>query len=540
MRAMATLLHLSDVHLRDNDARQEKILESLSRALNHEFADRKRRVDLIVVTGDVFDSSTLELPIALRLFNRLVEILRRTLGKDVPIIVQPGNHDRRDSGVLGPHDRRLFDSLAGAAPPDVHVTGVSENGLAHVFDAIFAIPARLVAFDSTFLPTGWISAGGWMRSEDLLRMASLIADDDPGQPLILLLHHHLIPTPLTDSTKINVAGRNLPTRLAIRKILPSILANGDREELTMTALGAGGALSLLQSLGRPVLVMHGHKHYPTVRVLTGPSSGEGDVILASAGSAGTSEPWCPDDADRAAALHLWPSFNVVTLEGAKLQVETVFFSDKDSTSPPRRRPLVDATRAGARWKIATVNVHDDFEVRIERNASEFKLLPNETTPRDAHDLVCTRTIVPALAVPALVDYVQGLGDGVCEWTERGEAKRTETPADVTIEPGVPTTYRVVRAVAARSESAARYDGPGTAYEWVGQLNRYGTRNASLSLSARQLPELLKEAFGSVTDLNTGRETPARLTRSDAAVTMNLENCPPRSLLRIYWPLPRAE
>jgi hypothetical protein len=43
-------------------------------------------------------------------------------------------------------------------------------------------------------------------------------------------------------------------------------------------------------------------------------------------------------------------------------------------------------------------------------------------------------------------------------------------------------------------------------------------------------------FGSVTDLPTGLETPARLDATDRDWRLTLTSCAPRTLLRIYWPL----
>ena len=61
-------------------------------------------------------------------------------------------------------------------------------------------------------------------------------------------------------------------RWSVEHLLPTLIANADREEMTMTALGAGTALSTLHALNRAVLVLHGHKHYATARMLSGMSA----------------------------------------------------------------------------------------------------------------------------------------------------------------------------------------------------------------------------------------------------------------------------
>ena len=127
----------------------------------------------------------------------------------------------------------------------------------------------------------------------------------------------------------------------------------------MTAMGAGSVLSLLHSFERPVLVLHGHKHIASARKLEGMRDGEGDVILASAGSAATAQRWSPRTDERWAdansggdAVRIWPSFNVVELDGDALAIETVSFGWKGrSAGRLANRPLVWAERRGARWSV---------------------------------------------------------------------------------------------------------------------------------------------------------------------------------------------
>src|SRR6185295_3507046 len=126
---------------------------------------------------------------------------------------------------------------------------------------LYRQPFWIVAFDSTYLPSGWLSAGGMLRQEDILQAAAAIGDRNPDWPVLFLLHHHLVPTPLTDVGVVQVDDTPQLVRWGVQQLLPRLVSNADREEMTMTALGAGTALSTLHGFGRAVLVLHGHKHY---------------------------------------------------------------------------------------------------------------------------------------------------------------------------------------------------------------------------------------------------------------------------------------
>jgi hypothetical protein len=67
-----------------------------------------------------------------------------------------------------------------------------------------------------------------------------------------MLHHHLVPTPLTDLHSIAYPSSTRLVRIGLERVLPWLVAHADREELTMTALGAGTAISTLHSLGLAV------------------------------------------------------------------------------------------------------------------------------------------------------------------------------------------------------------------------------------------------------------------------------------------------
>jgi hypothetical protein len=49
-------------------------------------------------------------------------------------------------------------------------------------------------------------------------------------------------------------------------------------------------------------------------------------------------------------------------------------------------------------------------------------------------------------------------------------------------------------------------------------------------------DTISAPFASITDLTTGRESPADVHADDGTWTVTADACPPRTLLRIYWPL----
>src|SRR6201999_4085471 len=130
-------------------------------------------------------------------------------------------------------------------------------------------------------------------------------------------------TPITDVSHVASVGAPRLARWFVGTALPLLVSNADREELTMTALGAGTALSTLHSLGRAVLLLHGHKHVPTARLLSGMTRTCGDVLLASAGSGGRRE--ALSGLGHPEAARLWPSFNSVELSSAGTRIESVSF-----------------------------------------------------------------------------------------------------------------------------------------------------------------------------------------------------------------------
>ena len=417
--------------------------------------------------------------------------------------------------VLDDTDRSL--TLAGATPPF----------LAQVVpDVLHRLPAHLVAYDSTYLPGGLVGAGGTVRLEDLLMAHARLPDD--GRPIIILAHHHLIPTPLTDVNSIDSTGTPRMVRWLVGKALPALVSYGDREELTMTALGAGTALSALHTFGRPVLLLHGHKHVPTARLVAGMSHGSGDVLLVSAGSAGTRER--VHAAQHPEAVRLWPSFNLLSLTDRDVGVQSVSFSSKRTTRPSVRNPLARATIDGPKWRLEPVTSRVlDADSRVDLDEARHTLSPS-SSGADLWDLSFERRVLlrEGARLRRYVDFVHALPGGVGTGARRRGNHHVELVTGGVTQHFVPDALRRVFRPRARGRDSI------VAFEWVGLLCRYGAAHAVLRLERTNADSL--EPFGSVTDLTLGREEPARLQVTPEHWLLSVEGTAPRTLLRIYWPL----
>jgi 3',5'-cyclic AMP phosphodiesterase CpdA len=527
---MALLVHLSDLHMAPDARAQAGIFSALVRALRVEYeATRPERVAL-VVTGDVFDSSTNPAVQAVDAFLSLHGAVVDALGGDAPTVVLPGNHDRRGFGLLAPHRGQLFQALHDAADPgQLFVAGCEQPFLAEVVpEELHRLPVHVIAYDSTYLPGGLVGAGGTLRLEDLLMASARLPDD--GRPVLILTHHHLIPTPLTDVSHIDSAGSNRLARWVVRTVLPTLVSYGDREELTMTALGAGTALTTLHTLGRAVLLLHGHKHVPTARLVTGMSDGCGDVLIASAGSAGTRER--VHESRHPDAARLWPSFNLVHLSATDVRIEALAFSPKPSARPALRRELANARVVRTKWAPEPVSfrVHDPAP-RVEVDEASYWL---KRSPSAGYwDYVCERRVElrKGAHLKRYVDFVRRTPRRIGPRS----LLRDRRPLELTID-GV-TRYEQPAALFRTLEASSRGRGRGSAFEWVGLLCRYGAMRATLRLCRADGGEL--EPFGTLTDLTIGRERPVKLEATPDYWSVTAESCAPRSMLRIYWPLARA-
>ena len=527
---MPLLVHLSDLHMALDPTSQSVLFDRLVQTLRQEREAAPTERVGIVVTGDVFDSATQPAAKAVGDFLDLHARMVDALGGDAPTIVLPGNHDRRALGLLGPNRAKLFRALLDAADATrVYVVGRSAPYLAEVVPAaLHRLPFHVIAYDSTYLPNGLVGAGGTLPLEDLLMAHAQLPDD--GRPVLVLTHHHLIPTPLTDVSHIDSSGASRAVRWVLGTVLPALVCYGDREELTMTALGAGTVLSTLHTFGRAVLLLHGHKHVPTARLLAGMSDGCGDLLIASAGSGGLRER--VHEAREPDAARLWPSFNLVQFLEHEVQIESIAFSPKPSARPPVRRQLASARIDGPKWKPNPVTFRvKDPAPRVEIDEAQYLLTPS-TLFADRWDLRCERRVElrQGARLKRYVEFVRARPTTLGARVRRRDGQHVELATN-----GV-TRYEVNGALGRTPTSAARVHGSPTAFEWVGLLCRYGAARATLRLSRTNAEGL--EPFGSVTDLTIGRERPVRISAADDHWMLTAGPCAARSLLRIYWPIAR--
>lgn len=540
-----TVVQLSDLHLGAFATQDSTVVEPLLDALGR--VHDREPIDLFVFTGDLFETSSITVDEAVRTYRSLLARVRERLGPSVPLVFLPGNHDRRASGLVGPHNGALFDALASSSDERTLVAGCSTPFLSEVVDpALHGLQWLVASFDSSYLPTGWISAGGILRQDDLLLLADRINDHPSDLPLLLLTHHHIVPTPLTDLSRVDVNTQSVVLKWAARNVLARLLSNADHEEMMMTALGAGTALSTLHAYGRPVVVLHGHKHFPVARALAGPHVGHGDVLLLSAGSAGMSLSWTESDLPDTARL--WPSFNVLTIdeEAKMLAVDVVAFkpeSPDDARRRSTRRPLLRALAEGSRWRVTPVH-GDPVAVgsRMQSLEAQAEIKPNAVRGGARADLQWTLRAQRADATDEhtyviVEDRFEG---AVIDDLTLGErvVGRKELPAKIEVPTdGTRVTYRMVGGLCLTRAEATIVRGELAAFEDVALVNRYESDRTELRVKGLDADV---RAFGSVLDLTTGHERPIPVQRlEDGTVALVLAPCPTRTLLQIRWPLMRA-
>ena len=528
---MALLFQLSDLHLAPSSQKQGFLLDRLVDALARERARAgESGAPTVVITGDVFDSATSPPRASVARFLALHDRIVEALGGRAPTIVLPGNHDRRRFGILGRRRTALFDALKDAADPKrIFVAGCASPIFAEVVPAAWhGLPVHVVTYDSTYLPGGLVGAGGTIRIEDLLMVNGRLPRD--GKPLLVLTHHHLVPTPLTDVSDIDFAAAPGILRWLLKRLLPAAFSYGDREELTMTALGAGTALSTFHTFGRAVVLLHGHKHVPTARLIVGLTNACGDVLIASAGSAGTREK--VNATRHPDAARLWPSFNRIVLDGSAIRIDSLAFSPRSRGKTPVKRSLVRADRSGRKWTPIPVDRDTtDAVPRVKLDRARFVLAPSLVT-RERWDFECEREvrIRPNTRLKRYTDFVHALPAVAAGARVQTLTRRVELAIDDV------TRYRAGAALARTLDEGKRASGPGTAFEWVGMMCRYGAESAVLELA--RIPRM--QPFASVTDLTTGLERPLALTTTSDAWIGEVTSCPPRALLRIYWSLAEPE
>jgi hypothetical protein len=111
------------------------------------------------------------------------------------------------------------------------------------------------------------------------------------------------------------------------------------------------------------------------------------------------------------------------------------------------------------------------------------------------------------------------------------------PTQIELWRGQTTRYEILGAYCRTIGEAERLFGTRWApFAWQGLMNRYHSKRLRLEIRARG--GALRGAFASQTDLGTGLQQPLRLApgSDEDVVRIEYENCPPRRLIRVYWPL----
>lgn len=200
---MATLAHLSDLHLGASAAHERAVAQAVETAL-------AMRVDHVVVTGDVTDSGLREQE---SLFRALFAPLQR-LGR---LTVVPGNHDR------------CGDDVSASLSSGCRVSVDRRRDL------------YLVRVDSTAPHNGlsWRSHGE-LCMETLETIDEALAKAPSDCLTAVLLHHHVVPLPVESFGEWVAETFGWP----------------NASELQL------GRELLRRARGRCDLVLHGHRHTP--------------------------------------------------------------------------------------------------------------------------------------------------------------------------------------------------------------------------------------------------------------------------------------
>lgn len=557
---MFHIVHLSDLHLL-NDVLvaspeknpQRQILDNLGLALKKTRQDSHRSGDvwMVVVTGDLFDTATLRAPKVAAIMDLLLSTLDQALERPT-VVLLPGNHDVRADGVFkcGRWRSRVLPALRAHIDekPEGRVFLHAKQG-ARLVSAVEDddVPVHLVAYDSTWLPYGLMSAGGMVRTEELLSLFPGVQETQ--KPLVLMLHHHLISTPVADFSVVESWARH---------ILKWLASNSDYEEVMQTALGSGSALSTLQSLGRPVLVLHGHKHYPCVRLLSGVSDGA-DVLIFAAGSSGLRTEY---GVGEMSPMSIWPSFNHLQIDEQGLQAHVVAYpySWNGRTQDMSRRWLANVAYAGCSWKPRDTGPVQSDTVDPARNLASGRMLALNQSVVSIRSATAAyagirksfeveRTILVGAEGHLLTcrEGVDCAGDATIQALPNapGAGSKVATVLrpplrGVTLPVGSPCRYLVSNGLYVSSaDFGLAHDERDAPYESVELLNRYPADLARL-----RVRDLLAEyglarsdCFASITDLTLGIERPASLHwAADDSAEVSVTDCPPRYRLRIYWPL----
>jgi hypothetical protein len=194
---------------------------------------------------------------------------------------------------------------------------------------------------------------------------------------------------------------------------------------------------------------------------------------------------------------------------------------------------VRAQREGLRWALDTgPRPPREFRPVLELNEAKVELLPSQAQLGRV-DLAVERRLrsAPEAWLDEYWEVVEGAPGAVARDLVVDDArwKDAKCPARIRVGRDGATRYRVEGALFSNVADA------GKPFASVELHNRSRARLAQLIV---RLGPVKTTPFASITSLTTGRERPWPLSREGDVVTVRHEDCPARTLLRLYWPLER--
>lgn len=269
-------LHISDLHVRDTDWRQDVVLDALVRDLPGLLQNAGLSPDVLLCTGDIAQSGRREEYLAARpVFEELLRILG--LPARDRLFLVPGNHDV---------DRRRIDRPARAMQALFSGTGGVEE-----FNQVLVLPEELGLLGSRL--------GEYCRfTQDLLGAARAVSPDHPWR--VDVYEHGSLRVGIASLCSVLVAG----TDDERHKLLV-----GERQ-VRDAVKGLAGCPLKVALLHHPVdwlageeegrirelleaefqVILHGHLHVPSTSARL---SGSGTSITSAAGATYTARPEWP-------------------------------------------------------------------------------------------------------------------------------------------------------------------------------------------------------------------------------------------------------
>ncbi len=344
------ILHISDLHFGFTD--QQPVWGSFVNFIN---GDDERKPSLILVTGDLADTPSKKLYAAAA--TGLGGIQLRNGSPDYSFLVCPGNHDRHPKGNTARILRKPLDWFF----PSEGFSSAFQNRIPGL-DTRYRIPLGPMQNRWNLLVMGVDSsidasyfAQGFLRVDELDKAFDATRQTANVDLVILMIHHHLLPIPLTERAGSHLADNFQPTII-------------------------GNAGVVLESICRANidLVLHGHEHarnlarYGSVR-----EEGAETVVLGAGSATGvvTFENTCMSSRAHANLIELRPDRSVwlreITNDGVQWRLSTepvellsnyavrrARFSRRSDRKSPATSELV---------KHVVVTAHRDAIIREERS-----------------------------------------------------------------------------------------------------------------------------------------------------------------------------